>query len=154
MDKDKDGLERLLVTGILRNGSLLVKIGNRIAGRWGLTQQQWVLLEALSKEKGELQLSELGKNLLVTKSNITGLIDRLERDGFVKRKREVEDRRVLKAKITEKGLKILRSIRASEVKWNRNAFLDFSNKEKKAYLKLMKKHYEILYRDAYPGRKI
>jgi MarR family 2-MHQ and catechol resistance regulon transcriptional repressor len=46
----------------------------------------------------------------VTSGNITGIVDRLEREGIVFREREVKDRRVIRAKLTPKGAKIYKKI--------------------------------------------
>lgn len=41
--------------------------------------------------------------MLVSRANITGLVDRLERDGLVYREADPRDRRSLRAKITAQG---------------------------------------------------
>ena len=55
-----------------------------------------------------IPLSEIGRNLVVTKANVTGLIDRLEREGLVQRDSH-SDRRITLAKLTEKGIVVLES---------------------------------------------
>jgi MarR family 2-MHQ and catechol resistance regulon transcriptional repressor len=52
-------------------------------------------------------LSELGDHLVVTRANITGLIDGLVRDGFVRRIDHPQDRRMVLAQLTDKGRKFL-----------------------------------------------
>jgi MarR family 2-MHQ and catechol resistance regulon transcriptional repressor len=56
-----------------------------------------------------LPLSEVGRRLVVTKANVTGLIDRLERHGLVERVSGAapEDRRITHARLTEKGVTLL-----------------------------------------------
>jgi DNA-binding MarR family transcriptional regulator len=53
-------------------------------------------------------LSEVARRLLKSPPNVTSLIDRMERDGLVARTREGPDRRVVKARITERGWRALR----------------------------------------------
>jgi MarR family 2-MHQ and catechol resistance regulon transcriptional repressor len=53
-----------------------------------------------------LPLGEIGRRLVVTKANVTGLVDRLERDGLVQRDAHA-DRRVTMARLTAKGLDLL-----------------------------------------------
>lgn len=60
-------------------------------------------------EKGIPQV-EVSKRLIVTPSNMTKLIDKLEKDGFVTRSALEGDRRVNIMKITAKGSKLLDDI--------------------------------------------
>ena len=50
-----------------------------------------------------LPLGQLAARLTCVKSNITQLVDRLEQDGLVKRLPDSDDRRCLRAAITEQG---------------------------------------------------
>ena len=121
-----------ITTTIFKLDNMLRRMGNRIAGVLGATQQQWAVLDILNEAGNQgLPLSELGKSLDVTKGNITGLIDRMERDGLAKRKDDPKDRRVIRAVITSKGKKILRDIQPVKDKWNDRLFDGFSVKEKK-----------------------
>jgi len=52
---------------------------------------------------GKSPMSELGKCLLVSKPNITFLVDHLVEDGLVKRVPDESDRRVIYIHLTEKG---------------------------------------------------
>ena len=55
-------------------------------------------------QKGNLRpMSELGKLLEIDNSTITGLVDRLEKSGFVKRSADPNDRRKWLISITETG---------------------------------------------------
>jgi len=55
---------------------------------------------------GPLSSAELSRKLYVTPSNITGVIDRLEKKELVQRIRKQNDRRVYLISLTEKGMKI------------------------------------------------
>ncbi len=52
---------------------------------------------------GPLPISEIGKMLFISKPNMTSLIDKLVKDGNVKRSRSNADRRIVKVEITEEG---------------------------------------------------
>jgi DNA-binding MarR family transcriptional regulator len=66
-----------------------------------------VLMELAASPKGALPLSEVARRLLKSPPNMTTLIDRLEADGWVRRVRETNDRRVVRAEITDEGWKAL-----------------------------------------------
>jgi DNA-binding MarR family transcriptional regulator len=71
-------------------------------GKDRITVPQFDIITCLGRTRG-LPLSELAERLLISGGNVTGIIDRLERDGYVYRKRDDRDRRVVKALLTEKG---------------------------------------------------
>jgi len=123
--------DKIILT-IFKLDNMLRRMGNRIAGVLGATQQQWAVLDILQEAgPGGIPLSELGKQLDVTKGNITGLIDRMERDGLAKRKDDPRDRRVIRANITAKGKKVLRDIQPVKDQWGTRVFDGFTVREKK-----------------------
>ena len=69
---------------------------------YDLTVPQFGALEALY-HLGPLSLGDLADKLLVTGGNVTYVMDRLEAQGLVSRYRSESDRRVVLAKLTEKG---------------------------------------------------
>ena len=74
-----------------------------------LTLPQLDILVCLGRVKG-LTLGEIGERLMVTGGNITGVMDRLEKSGFVYRDRDKEDRRIIRAKLTPKGILLHKDI--------------------------------------------
>ena len=74
-----------------------------------------VQMLAMLGENGALSVSEISKRLGIAKPNITPLIDRLIDEGFVERRRDENDRRVVNVVIQKEGRKRLREIRASLV---------------------------------------
>ena len=74
----------------------------------GLTPGRLNVLMVLNANPDKtFPLSELGDHLVVTRANITGLIDGLVRDGFVRRIDHPQDRRMVLAQLTDKGRKFL-----------------------------------------------
>ena len=125
-------MEEEIIFTIFRLDNMLRRMGNRIAGVLGATQQQWAVLDILNNAgPNGIPLSELGKGLDVTKGNITGLIDRMERDGLAKRKDDPKDRRVIRAVVTAKGKKVLRDIQPVKNQWGSRLFDGFTAKDKK-----------------------
>ncbi len=76
---------------------------------YGLTLPQFGIMEALY-HLGPLSLGELAGKLLVTGGNITYVMDRLEEQGLVERRRSENDRRVITAVLTEKGEACIREV--------------------------------------------
>ena len=67
-----------------------------------LTYSQFAVLEALY-HLGPLTQGEISAKILKSGSNITTVIDNLERDGLVRRERDAKDRRVIYVHLTEAG---------------------------------------------------
>src|SRR2546428_1599088 len=88
----------------------------KIAGRFlHLLQERWAEAHGLTEGRmgvlfrlyrcGDTPLGDLADNLESTPRNITGLVDHLERDGLVERVPDAEDRRSVRARLTEEGRK-------------------------------------------------
>jgi MarR family 2-MHQ and catechol resistance regulon transcriptional repressor len=67
-----------------------------------ITPSQFAVLEALY-HLGSMTQGEVSTKVLKSGSNMTTVIDNLERDGLVKRERDAKDRRVIHVLLTEKG---------------------------------------------------
>jgi MarR family 2-MHQ and catechol resistance regulon transcriptional repressor len=74
-----------------------------------ITFSQYSVLLALSRN-GPMQMSKLGEHMLVAPANVTGLVDRMEKKGFVVRRRDEKDRRLYVIEATEKGSRIFKGI--------------------------------------------
>jgi MarR family 2-MHQ and catechol resistance regulon transcriptional repressor len=74
----------------------------------GLTPPQFYVLATIGYA-GSLPFGEIGAKMLVTVSNLTGIVDRLEDKKFVVRKRDDKDRRVVHVMLTDKGAKLYKS---------------------------------------------
>ncbi len=74
-----------------------------------ITFSQYSVLLALSRS-GPMQMNKLSEHMLVAPANVTGLVDRMERKGYVRRKRDERDRRLYMIEETERGSRIFKSI--------------------------------------------
>lgn len=90
----------------------LFELGERLLGHWnetarryGLAPTQVKVLLALSDEEA-VTMRALADRLRYDASNLTTLVDRLERDGLVERRPHPTDRRVTEVAITAEGVRI------------------------------------------------
>ncbi|HTN71256.1 MAG TPA: MarR family transcriptional regulator [Methylomirabilota bacterium] len=74
----------------------------------GLTPPQFYVLATIGYAGG-LPFGEIGAKMMVTVSNLTGIVDRLEEKKVVSRKRDENDRRVVHVVLTEKGARLYKS---------------------------------------------
>jgi len=80
----------------------LSHLQDRWAEKHGLSEGRLGVLFRLYR-RGECPLGNLAEDLDSTPRNITGLVDHLERDGLVERVPDPEDRRSVRARLTEAG---------------------------------------------------
>ena len=88
---------------LLRAGVAVEDHLERSLEPYGLSLPKLRALQHLSQAPEGLPLGQLAERLCCVKSNVTQLVDRLEADGFVRRKSSAEDRRCVVAVLTERG---------------------------------------------------
>ncbi len=92
------------IQAISKNLSLLI---NQDLAEHGLTEGKMYVLAFLFSEElmGRQQPgpSQIADHIGVTRGTVTGLLDGLERDGFLERFHDIHDRRALTIKITDKA---------------------------------------------------
>ncbi len=80
-----------------------------VAAARGLTLMQGKMLSLLRRPVPMRTLAEL---LACDASNVTGIVDRLEGHGLVRREADPADRRIKRVTLTEEGERTVREIRA------------------------------------------
>jgi DNA-binding MarR family transcriptional regulator len=71
-----------------------------------------VLLQLHAAPAGRLTMRELGRAVVISKSGLTGLVDRMQRAGLVERSGDPDDRRVVHVTLTPAGAETYRDARA------------------------------------------
>lgn len=88
------------------NSVLSDELESKLQDQAGLSLAEHELLARLSTAPdGSLRMCDLASQLLVSRSGITRLVDRLHRMGLVRRDASPVDRRVINAVLTDKGRK-------------------------------------------------
>lgn len=117
--------------------SLLARLAER--GTVGdLTYSQFAVLEALY-HLGHMTQGEISMKVLKSGSNMTMVIDNLERDGLVRRERDTNDRRVIHVHLTEAGSSKLEAVLPGHVAALVDEFSILSAKEQETLGELCKK---------------
>ncbi len=97
---------------------------------YGLTPFHWLVLNCLWDQDG-LPTSMLGDRLRQVGGTLTGVIDRMEERGLVRRERDIQDRRVWRIWLTDAGRE-LETVLPPHVQALRNQMLQgFSEAEQK-----------------------
>lgn len=99
-DTKKLGLWLRLIT----NTNIIEKeIRNLFRSEFNVTLPRFDLMSALYREPGGLTMGELSKKMLVSNGNVTGIVERLQKEGLVKRWALPTDRRIHSVGLTPKG---------------------------------------------------
>lgn len=105
-----------------------------VAAEHGLTRQQATVLGLLEEPK---PMSVVAEALHRVASNVTGLVDRLERQGLVTRERAADDRRVVLISTTAAGHDLYARFETALYSGDL-PFATLSDEEKRALLSLLR----------------
>lgn len=114
------------------------RLTKELARRANLTGPQLTVVKIL-ESVGDLSLSDLSERIRAQNSTVTGIIDRMEREGLVVRARSREDRRVVHIKLTEKGAALARDVPVEPMEIFRGAMESLTGPELRELLRLLTK---------------
>ncbi|KAB2334910.1 MarR family transcriptional regulator [Cytobacillus depressus] len=102
----------------------------------GVTPVQYALLRQLWKKDGQFGY-ELAEKILLDSATITGIIDRLEQNGFIERRVDHNDRRNKIIFLTEKGRSMEVPLCKRMDEMNKEVMSDFDDEEKRRFKKML-----------------
>ncbi len=105
------------------------EIRRRLRAEFDATLPQFDLLAQLYREPEGLRLGELSRRTMVTNGNVTGLADRLEADGLIRRETLEADRRVVVARLTRKGRDLFTTMAKAHEGWIRELTAELDDEE-------------------------
>jgi DNA-binding MarR family transcriptional regulator len=82
-------------------------------------------------------MSDLAHYMNVTTAAMTGMIDRLVRDGYLKRHDDPSDRRIIRVYLTKKGKNTVKDTIEHKRKMTINLFGKISQAERENYLSIL-----------------
>lgn len=114
------------------------RLTKEVAARYGLTGPQLTVVKML-EALGDLSLSRLSEKIKAQNSTVTGIVDRMEREGLVARARSATDRRVVHIKLTPKGARLAREVPVEPMEIVRQVLLGLSEAETQELLRILTK---------------
>lgn len=106
-------LEQEVILSIMHTAEYLTTAINNVLKAADLTGTQYNVLRILRGAGGEgLMCGEISERMVTKESDITRLLDRVEARGFISRERPANNRRIVIARITEEGMKVLEELDA------------------------------------------
>jgi DNA-binding MarR family transcriptional regulator len=132
---DANVLATEAVMNTIRTADLLFDRIGRLLRPLGVSAAGGLVL-GLLRDNGALAPSELGQRLIVTRATVTGVVDSLERRGYVRRTPNPADRRSLLVELTPDGRRVVREVRTL-IHRNENSWMSpLSDDDLRAYVEL------------------
>ena len=100
----------------------------------GITTVQWAVLGGLSRPQvaSGVPFSELADYLVVSRQSLDGVLKRLEREGYVRRVTDAQDRRAKNVVLTDRGRAFWESLQPRIYEFYRQALAGFRFDDKVA----------------------
>lgn len=122
--------------------NLMHKVGARFIDDFNSTTQQWAVLGALArpdpKQRG-MTVKDLIGFLLVSRQNLTPVLDRLERRGWIERVKDADDARSRRVVLTTAGNAVWTEMQVAISGFYAEALDDFSLDEEVSLYRLLDK---------------
>lgn len=113
---------------------VLAEVRDELSGDVSLPR--FDLLANLHRDDGQT-LASLSRHMLVTAGNLTGLVDRAERDGLVARKPDPTDRRATRVMLTPRGRSLYAEAMSRHERCIEAAFAGLSRKDQQTLSALL-----------------
>jgi DNA-binding MarR family transcriptional regulator len=112
-----DATSMKVVTSVMRVQQLLLAELDALLRPFDITFARYEVLVLLTfSRSGSLPLSKIGERLMVHPTSVTNAIDRLEKQGLVRRSPDTADRRRTLASLTPSGKRLVKRATAALMK--------------------------------------
>jgi DNA-binding MarR family transcriptional regulator len=95
---------------LLRTAETIWNVSRGFFAQWDLSPSQFNVLNLLRLCPEGLSQTELSRELIMHRSNVTGLVDRMEKRGLLERQEVADDRRAYRIVLTVAGRKLLEEV--------------------------------------------
>ena len=120
---------RLWISLLRSSRTVEADIRNRLRKRFDLTLPRFDVLAALARKPEGMMMSQLSRYLVVSNGNVTGIVDRLVKDGLVARFQREGDRRSWIISLTETGNEAFKEMAEINEHWINEIFSSFDAQE-------------------------
>ncbi len=130
---------------LITNSNIVEKqVRNLFRSEFGVTLPRFDLMSALYREQAGLTMGELSRRLLVSNGNVTGIVERLQKEGLVKRWVLPTDRRIYSVGLTPKGRAAFKELADRHRDWISEIFGGLQDDELTEMIKMMDRLRDIL----------
>lgn len=126
---------------LLRAWGLMRQLQEPYFAKYGISGAQWGILRVLQRAElegvRELPLKEVGERLFIQPPSVTGVVDRMERLGLVKRTHSKDDLRVKHLTLTTRGRRLVDRVLKRHAERIASLFAPLGPNEQETLLGLM-----------------
>lgn len=119
--------------------NVLRKVSSKFFHEHSSSDAQFNILVLLKDSKNPLTQNDLSKKLLVDKSNVTGLLDRLQKQDLIQRIPVEGDRRSYHIHLTKAGTKMIAKLDALYLKKVQSIMKNMNERDCKDIIRITKK---------------
>ena len=138
-DSNKEEIVLDALNGVLNAGTMLKNVSRQFFRNRSTTEVQFNVLLLLKHADHPMTQKELSERLLVDKSNLTGLVDRMESSGHLLRLKTPGDRRSYHLQLTGKAEQLLEELEHPYRELLKSMLGDFSKDELLLMVRMMNK---------------
>jgi len=142
-DSPAQAVTEAVFRSLLRVWGVLRQAQEPYFSRFGITASQWGVLRVLQQAElaglAELSLKEVSERLLIQPPSVTGVVDRLERLGFVMRSPSATDLRVRHLGLTPPGRALMAKVLAGHGERIHSLLAGLEPQEQETMLGLLKR---------------
>jgi DNA-binding MarR family transcriptional regulator len=108
---------RLWLRMLTTTNLVQAELRKRLRNEFDTTLPRFDLMAQLERHPEGLKMTELSRRLMVTGGNITGITDQLEKEGFVARDTDPNDRRSISVRLTPEGRALFDKMAVAHEQW-------------------------------------
>ncbi len=131
-----------ILHALLRTWGLLRQAQDPYFARFGISGSQWGILRVLQRAEAngeaEVPLKAVSERLLIQPPSVTGVVDRLERLGLVRRSPSAEDMRVRHLSLTLQGRALMARVLQGHAQRVESLFAGLQHRDQETMLQLLK----------------
>ena len=131
----------------------VTKRQENIMTRGSLAVSHILVLDFLAR-RVKCRMTELAGTLNLTMSAATAIVDKMVKARLVKRERAIDDRRVVEVRLLKRGIKTAENVNAARIVMIDELYTALTAKERREYLRLIRKVYGSLKRKRAVRRNI
>jgi len=113
------------------------EVRRRLRDEFDVTLPRFDLLAQLDRAPNGMTLGELSGRMMVSNGNVTGLVERLLKQGLIDRRPSPNDRRVQIVSLTAEGRRFFRSMARANADWIAEVFAGLTPQDMDGLMQLL-----------------
>ena len=136
------------IINILKTERIMRMVYDRLFEKYNISEPKFFVILLLSIHEADgMPLIVLGKNMMVSRANMTTLIDRMIKENLVEKRKNADDKRSIKAHLTPKGRQLFDEIKDLHMEFSQRMTKALTEEERATLNNILKKLQEDIVQD-------